>query len=427
MTPAILLLAVLAAEPAVPSSAPEPLAAPASTHVLHLDEALKTALVLQPSLRQARAQTAAADARVVEARAPLLPQVNLGLGFQHTTATKAEAGGNNLTASLTASQLVWDFGQTLNRLDAARESARAQSDNERGSQLATSLSVRSAFFTAQGTRALLDVALQAVANSQRHVAQAKGFFELGAKPKLDVVQAQSDLAVAQLALIQAENTHRIAKAQLNQAMGREGPADFEVGDEGLPAVEGEGRPFEALLAEASAARPELAQLDSQIRSQQATVRSARDGYFPSIGVSTSVNTGGADLNSLGVNWTVQATLSWQLFQGLATQGQIGESEANLDGLEAQRQGLVQQISLELEQSRLSVEAGKQALASAQESLELARERLDLAEGRYQTGAGSIIELEDAQTALTSAAGARVKSDFDLSVARAQLLKALGRA
>ena len=46
--------------------------------------------------------------------------------------------------------------------------------------------------------------------------------------------------------------------------------------------------------------------------------------------------------------------------------------------------------------------------------------------RYATGVGSIIELNDAQVAYTSAAAQVVQARYSLSIARAQLLAALGR-
>ena len=87
----------------------------------------------------------------------------------------------------------------------------------------------------------------------------------------------------------------------------------------------------------------------------------------------------------------------------------------------------QQIRLEAEQARLAVRAAKSALAAADEALTNAKERLRLAEGRYQTGVGNIIELGDAQVALTTAAAQRVQAEFDLATARAQLLHVVGRA
>jgi len=431
MIPALLLIALLSAEPAAaPASAP---ADPAPTHLLHLDEALKTALSAQPTVRQAKAQTQAADARAREARAALLPQVNASLGYQRATANAVIKPASNsfdtfngLSAGITASQLVWDFGQTTGRLRAARGLADAQLDNEKASVLMTALSVRAAYFGARGAKALFEVAVQTTENLKKHLDQAQGFFEVGTKPRLDVVQAQSDLANAQVQRIQAENAYRTSKVQLNQAMGREGPGDFEIAEDALPPVDGEELGFPGLMDEAARARPELAQLGAQIRAQESSVSSAWGGYWPTLGVSTSFSAGGQDFTALGWNWSAQATLTWPLFQGLLTQSQVEEASATLEALKAQRDGLRQQVALELEQARLTVEADKSALTSADEAVKLAHERLDLAEGRYQTGSGSIIELADAQTAFTNAASQRVKSEYDLAVARAQLIKALGR-
>ena len=80
----------------------------------------------------------------------------------------------------------------------------------------------------------------------------------------------------------------------------------------------------------------------------------------------------------------------------------------------------------MEQSRLGVRAAAATLGAAKDASQAAREQLTLQEGRYQTGVGSIIELSDAQTALTTALGQEVQSQFQLAVARSQLLRALGR-
>jgi outer membrane protein len=49
----------------------------------------------------------------------------------------------------------------------------------------------------------------------------------------------------------------------------------------------------------------------------------------------------------------------------------------------------------------------------------------LAERRYQTGVGDVIELGDAQVALTNAAAQEVGARFNVSIGRAQLIKAVG--
>ena len=106
--------------------------------------------------------------------------------------------------------------------------------------------------------------------------------------------------------------------------------------------------------------------------------------------------------------------------------QVREAEANAAGAVAQLDILRQQIRLDLDQARLAVRAARESVGAAQEALINARERLRLAEGRYETGVGSVIELGDAQVALTSAAAQAVQADDRLATARAQLLHALGR-
>ena len=116
--------------------------------VLTLAQAVEAASKNQPQLRQARAVTEAARARADVARAPLLPQVNLNLGYSHRTNHFANTPGsvpsgtagtgtaasfdsvNYLSSGLTASQLVWDFGQTLDRYRAQRLSANTPEDSE---------------------------------------------------------------------------------------------------------------------------------------------------------------------------------------------------------------------------------------------------------------------------------------------------------
>src|SRR5215468_9344686 len=104
---------------------------------LSLETALQIGRTLQPQRREARAQTEAAHARVDEAVAPLLPQVNLNASYSRATNNFAPTGGgsqigmnatpspsfttyNFFNNSLNATQLLWDFGQTWQKKNASR-------------------------------------------------------------------------------------------------------------------------------------------------------------------------------------------------------------------------------------------------------------------------------------------------------------------
>jgi outer membrane protein len=405
---------------------------------------MRTAKASQPQLRQARAGTEAAQARADQAFAPLLPQVAGSARYQRSTANSAsvfdtQSGQilqtqspskfktyDNFNFGITANQLIYDFGQSTGRSNASDANVAVQAANERTAYLQVALNVRTSYFTARAAKALLAVARETLANQERHLSQVQGFVEVGTRSQIDLAQTRADRANARLQLINAENGYESAKAQLNQAMGIEGTTDYDVADESLAHIEGEDKNVDALIKEATHARPEFAALSHQVRSQEITISAIKGAYGPSLSVSTGLTEGGRELNNMAWNWNAGVLLSWPLYQGGQTRAQVQEARANLVNLRAQVDSLRQQIRLEIDQARLGVRAAVGALEAAEEVVVNAKERLGLAEGRYQTGVGNVIELGDAQLALTNAEAQKVQAEYNLASARAKLLQALGR-
>ncbi len=433
------------ATPAAPDLRPAltPSPSPAAARALTLAEAERSAREHQPQLFQARASTEAAGARADQASAPLLPQVAGSASYQRTTGnfvarpgtfpTNATGGAgatwktsDYYAFGITASQLVWDFGETSGRWRSAQALARAQRDTERATEVQVLLTVRAAFFNARAQRDLVRVATETLANQEAHLRQVEGFVQAGTRPEVDLFQARTDRANAQVQVINAENAYAIARAQLNQAMGVSGATDYEVASDTLPSVEGEDAPVDALVPEAERNRPDLVSLEEQARAQELTSRALEGGYGPTLGVSTGLTDAGPTLRSTVWNWNATATLTWSLFQGGLTRAQVREARATASALRAQAEILRQQIRVDVDQARLAVRAAKGSLGAANEALTNARERLRQAERRYQLGVGSLIDLGDAQLAATAAAAQLVQAEFNLSTSRAQLLRALGR-
>ena len=105
----------------------------APPRIVTLDEALATARVQHPLIHQGAAGTQAAAARADEALSPLLPQVSGNASYQRSTANFASRPGslpsqisggssaaswntyNYFNLGLSASQLLYDFGQSSSR------------------------------------------------------------------------------------------------------------------------------------------------------------------------------------------------------------------------------------------------------------------------------------------------------------------------
>jgi len=415
---------------------------PNPPELLSLDEAVKMALALQPQLKQQHAGTEAAYARADESRSSLLPRLDLSGIYTRTTAnftarpgafptTPTATGGTSFRSfnyyqlGATASQLLWDFNLTWDRWRSAQATAEAQRFSEYSLRLQTILLVQVAYFTVRARKDLVTVARDTLDNQLRHLHQIEGFVRVGTRPEIDLAQARTDEANARVMLINAENNYETSKAQLNQTIGIERSTDYEVGNETLPPFPGEDEPTQPLLDRALKARPEFASIEQSLRAQRFISSSVKGAYFPSFLLGASFTDNGPALDSLTWNWSAQLQIQWNIFQGLLTKSQSREASFNLVAVEAQRDGLRQSVRLEVEQARLFLRGAKAALIAAGEALENARIRLRLAERRYQTGVGDVIELGDAQLALTNAAAQEVTARFNVAIGRAQLIKAVG--
>ncbi len=406
-----------------------------------LDDAVKTAEEHQPQIRQALATSQAADAAVDVSQSGLLPQVAGTAKYSRSTSNYAPQPGssprgttgssnsfdtsNYFNFGITATQLLYDFGQTADQWKASKAAAEASHQSEDAIRQQIVANVRVVFFTARAQKELVKVAQQTVANQQRHLEQTQGFVEAQTHPSIDLAQAKADMANAQLQLINAQNAYATAKAQLNQAMGVVRDTNYEVADDTLPPLPEENESTDALMSRAMT-RPDLVALQKKVRAQELQISATRGSYGPTLSASTSLTEGGGQLNNMAWNWSGMIVLNWPIYQGGVTRSQVTEQQATLVALEAQLEGQRQQVRLSIEQARLAITAAKAGIQVADIALSNANDRLALAEGRYAAGVGSMIELGDAQLAATAAAAQKVQAEFSLATARAQLLQAIGR-
>ncbi len=279
---------------------------------------------------------------------------------------------------------------------------------------------------ARAARDAIGVARTALDNQTRHVDQIRAFTEVGTRPQIDLLQALADQANAELALINAQNDYGTARALLNQMMGVEAPATYEVAGPPSGPLPGEDGALDPLVDEAIAARPELASLTDQLRAQDLSNQATRDRYFPTLSATTGLTYAGPNLDRLAWNWSGGLVLSWPLVEGGLVRAAVREGDANLAALRAQADSLRLQVRVQVDQARLAIAAAKAALSATARSVTAANGRLELAEIRYRTGVGNGIELSDAQLAATSAAFLQLQATLKLDTARAQLQQALGR-
>ncbi|MGD0673844.1 MAG: TolC family protein [Polyangiaceae bacterium] len=456
---------------APPDAAPSPVRAlplvpSTSARVLTLAEVVDLAVREQPQLLAARAQIAAAEGTLEQSRSGLFPQITAigqyayGNSVRPVTVNNSSgsaamatpmnpmmaAGAGTLTTQtnpvastfvltvpsgywnigLSGTQLIWDFGQTWGRF----QSAAATVDSERFAEKTTLLqvvsTVRRDYFAARANKDLVAVAQETLDDQKKHLTQVLGQVEVGTQPPIALAQQRAAVAGAEVQLISSQNNYETAKAQLNQAVGIKTDTDYDLGNEIFGPIDDEEQALETLWRRALDARPEMSVLAQQRTAQADTLSAVKGGYGPTLSATGSISEQGTNIAELDRTWSVGLLASWPIFQGGYTAGLVRQAEGNLAGIDAQRSLEELQIRLDVDSAQLAVRAGKATIGSAEDAVTNAREQLRLAEQRYATGVGSIIELDDAQVAYTTAAAQLVQARYSLASARAQFLAAMGR-
>jgi outer membrane protein len=409
---------------------------------LTLKEALAIAAKHSPALREARAQTTVADARTTQSRSLLLPQITgtasyarvhgagtgqLGAGAASSTAglTGAPRGTyNRFSIGAAVTQVLWDYG-AIETLRASGLSFDAQRATERATALQTQLDVRTRFFEARAARALIHVQEEQLENQRLNQTEVQQFVQVGVRPEIDLLQAQTDFANARVQLLTAQNNYAIAKAALRQSIGLQSAQNFEVASDTLETMEQESRGLSLLVDDALKHRPEILSIERSRAAARASLDAARADYLPTLAANGGIAEVGRELGDLSLNWNLGVSLSWQLFQGGLTSGQVDEARALALVQDTQLDAVRLQVQYDVEQAKSTIENTQASLSAAEDALRLARSQFEQAQARYREGISTIIELRDAQFAVTSASSQLVQAQLNLYRARAQLMAALG--
>ncbi len=404
-------------------------AAPTKT----LAECVAIAIAQHPSLKAASASVEAGGQRVRQAAASYLPQVTAAYTANRRNTSAAARTGvqisgvgtqaqtfNFYNTGASFTQVLFDFGQTLNSIRAA-QATEASLEADLSTQRDTVvLGVKQAYFNILAARRLLVVADETVRQNQKHLEHAEASLEVGLAPKFDVTQAGVQLANAELNQITARNNVSVARETLRNALGLTGPLDFDIVDNlGLRAVQ---ISEDAALAMAYDHRPELQSFRAQILSSSEQIAGLQKNYLPNVTGNGNYQWSGSDY-PLEKNWNIGAAVNLSLFNGGLTTAQVGEQKATLANLKYNEEVQRQNIALEIRQAVLNLQQAAESIRVSEKALDQARENLELAEGRYNTGVGNIIEVTDAQASRTTAEANYVRALYTYNTTVAELEKA----
>jgi outer membrane protein len=405
---------------------------------LTLSRCIEIALKKNPTIVAAVNTVDVNRNRVGEARSAYYPQISATGAYSRSKSVTTPqvnplattAPVNESSGTVTLNQSIYDFGRTSSSVDVSKYNLESSRSDLSNTEDVTILSVKQAYYGVLQTRRNRDVAADVIKQFQLHLDQARGFYEVGTKAKIDVIKAEVDLSNAKLSLINAENAFKIALVTLNNAMGIPDAPEYSIEDnlsfQQYPIT------LEEATAKAFENRPDLKSIVALRQGAEANISLQRSGYYPFL--SGNANYTKSESTNVDVepktpsntnSWDVGVAITFPLFNGFLTSHQVAEAKSSFYVLKAKEEATRLQILLEIRQSYLNLQAAEASISTSDLAVKQAKENLDLANGRYSAGVGSPIEVSDAFATYVTAQANYTSALANYKIAQASIEKAMG--
>jgi outer membrane protein TolC len=400
-----------------------------------LNDCIDIALKKNPQLLASKQQVQKSYFQIGEARSGYFPEIDLSLGYQRSYQesrigneySKNYSGpiGNeyskNYSGQLSLTQTIFDFGRTSKKVDIQKELLKATEWQDKDTILGIIYNVKDAYFNLLKAKKQRETAQEVMKQAQKHLDLAKGFYEVGLKPKIEVTKAEVELSNAKLSLITAEKTVRQALLNLKVAMGIVEMPDFDIKDEdyGIRKLE-EDQSIKIALEK----NPQIQAVKFNKVAAEYSENLIKKEYLPTLTGTGKYGYVGEDF-PLDKGWSLLFQVNLPIFSGWSTTYRLKQAKADIAYYSFKEESLKQQIVSQIKSLFVQLKEASQRIDTLKLALKQAKENLDLAMGRYEVGVGSSIEVVDAIVLYEQANTQYWQAVYDYNVTYASIERNMG--
>lgn len=392
---------------------------------MSVSDIMNLALSTNPVTKRAWAQ-ARADAMAYEQSKSAFYPIIDGYGYfdnidQKTTLRPSDQGFTGSpslgwyqtwTNEINISYLIFDFGgRDMNAL-AYRMALYASNWAHAQSIQDVMNSVLQSYYLYLQSRALLKAKELDVKDSRANLDVAQASYEAGIKNKVDLLQAESNLANTILQLQQLEGQVKIALGQLATALGLPANTPLDVNDipEQLP-VQDINSSVDKMIAIAKEKRADLRAFQSDYIKANYQLKLAQAQFLPQI--TANVNLQKANYTRTPIlkthNYDTTLEISIPLFNGFYDTYEIKKRNELLNEAYQSWAEKEQQIILQVLTAFTNLETSREQLKTSEEFLKFAEESYQLTFESYKAGVVSFVDLLTSQAQISNARAERINA------------------
>lgn len=398
--------------------------------VVTLSEARRRADAVAPALAVARSQTATA---VWDRRASwsslFTPSVNAGMSYLHFSQPFFNFGTGAISSSATNATLDASYvilgGSKFADLKRSRASLASAEANETAIRYRTSYETDAAYYSVLQDEDLARVARNRLDRAEQQFKLARARVAAGDAISTDSLQLLLEVNRSRLGVNRADSAVAVSQLRLGRLIGIPGPAQAAQVDTGPPPP----LPItvEDAIAEMLARGPQVEAARADERRAGAALGVERAAYLPKLTLGATTGAYDARLFPSATRRTQYGvTASLPIWNAGQRELSIARAQADRNIAAANRKDTERAAAELMTASYEGYRTASAGIDLAQVGVVVAAETYRVQHARYAEGATTILDVLEAQTALTEAEAALVQSRYSSRLALAEVEALLGR-
>lgn len=390
---------------------------------LSINDAVQMALERNNSIKIANQDTKIAAANLKAAKGANGVSVSLSsnLSGSDSAMSSFEKGNSNgISASI---PIYTGKKNELNIDNSEANLLKSQLDLERTKETIRYDTIK-AYYDILEAQQNVNIQQESVNNYQSHLTDVQNLYTGGAVPRSDLLRSEVALSDAQQSLILAQNTYDIDVSTFRNIIKLDRAESVTLTD-GFSYKPVKMSLNECLDYALSSRRDAMSsKLDLDIAKNNIDI--AKAGYLPTVDFSLSTNWDKQPLPSSN-DYDYRATVSanWNLFDSNITRANIEAAQAEYDRAGYTLSETLDNIDLEVRQAYLNMREAEKRFNSTALAVKQAEEDYFIATEKYRVGEGIILDVIDAELALSQARLNYSSAQYDYARYKANLEYAIG--
>ena len=303
-------------------------------------------------------------------------------------------------------------------------------EKARSSKIDMVNSIRKSFYGVMLAQDSYNVFKQSYDNAVLNYNDIKNKYGQGIVSEFDLIRADVRVKNVKPNLIQAQNALNLATLSLKALMGIDMDQSISISgslkdyEEGL---------FQEIVGIDTSLRnnSDLIQFDLQNEQLQKTLELYKAQYYPTIAISgsylyMSMNN---DFKFGDYKWNpysfVTLNISIPIFDGFKKRSDVKQTKVSLEQMKWQREDIVRNLKLAINSNINNMTNYVEQVMSTRDAVAQAQKGYEISQKLYDTGMGTLLELNDAQLALTQTSLAFNQAIYNYLASKADLDKTLG--